>query len=142
VPATADALVVAYCAETAPLELPERLTVMATVPTGGVTEYVAAENVTVFTEVGTVALGAGTVALGAGAVALGAGAVALGAGVVALGAGVVALGVGVVAPGAVALTGDVLELEDEPPPHAADKVSSTKGMARMKYLIDMSTSRD
>jgi hypothetical protein len=135
VPATADALVVAYCAETAPLELPERLTVMATVPTGGVTEYVAAENVTVFTEVGTVALGAGTVALGAGAVALGAGAVALGA-------GVVALGVGVVAPGAVALTGDVLELEDEPPPHAADKVSSTKGMARMKYLIDMSTSRD
>jgi hypothetical protein len=114
VPATADALVVAYCAETAPLELPERLTVMATVPTGGVTEYVAAENVTVFTEVGTVALGAG----------------------------VVALGVGVVAPGAVALTGDVLELEDEPPPHAADKVSSTKGMARMKYLIDMSTSRD
>ena len=129
VPATADALVVAYCAETAPLELPERFTVMATVPTGGVTEYVAAENVTVFTEVpallGAVALGVGTVALGAGTVALGAGAVVLGAGAVALGVGAVAVGVGTVALGAVALTGDVPELEEELPPHAADKVSST-----------------
>jgi hypothetical protein len=125
VPATADALVVAYCAETAPLELPERLTVMATVPTGGVTEYVAAENVTVFTEVGTVVLGVGVVVLGVGVVALGVGTVALGAGAVVLGAGAVAVGAGTVVPGTVAPTGDVLELEDEPPPHAADKVSST-----------------
>jgi hypothetical protein len=88
---------------------------MATVPTGGVTEYVAAENVTVFTEVpvllGVVALGGGTVVPGAGAVALGVGAVAAGVGTAAL--------------GAVALTGDVLELEDELPPQAADKVRST-----------------
>jgi hypothetical protein len=112
---------------------------MATVPTGGVTEYVAAENVTVFTEVpvllGVVALGVGTVVLGGGTVVPGAGAVALGVGAVAAGVGTAALG-------AVALTGDVLEPEDELPPHAADKVSSRYGMARKKYLINMSTSRD
>jgi hypothetical protein len=109
VPATADALVVAYCAETAPVEPPERLTVTVTVPAFGVAAYVAAENVTVSTE--------GTALLEAGELD------------------------GAALSGEV-LELDVLELEDEPPPHAADKARSTYGKPRKKSLMNMSTSRD
>jgi hypothetical protein len=41
-----------------------------------------------------------------------------------------------------ALSGDVLELEDEPPPHAADKARSTYGKPRKEFLMNMSASRD
>jgi hypothetical protein len=103
VPATAEAFVVAYCADAVPLAAPERFTVMATVSALGAAEYAAAENVTVSAEFATPV----PVAL-------------------------VDTAPGVDAPGV-----DAPELEDDPPPQAADNTSSEYGRPRRIFWMIM-----